>query len=178
MVAVVAAVGGEIEGDRQALLSGGKIAPIEGVGIFRRREAGILPDGPRLRRVHRGVGTAQERRLAGIGVEEIDAGEIGLRYSLTLPGCLRAWSRARRCRRMARRSQRSRAWRNWGPELYLTPRISCAACKVETTSQPMNMKVLTPAACQLASWLPGRPARWTMAPAVVNALAASAACCK
>ncbi len=49
MIAVVAAVGGEIEGDRQALLPGGEIAPVEGVGILRRGEAGILPDGPGLR---------------------------------------------------------------------------------------------------------------------------------
>ena len=71
-------MGGEIEGDGQALLPGGEIAPVEGVGIFRGGEAGILPDGPGLRRVHRGVGAAQERRFAGIGVEEIEPGEIGL----------------------------------------------------------------------------------------------------
>ena len=34
MVAVVAAVGGEIEGDREAFLAGGEIAPIEGIGIL------------------------------------------------------------------------------------------------------------------------------------------------
>ena len=48
MVAVVAAVGGEIEGDRQALLAGGDVAPVEGVGVLGRREAGVLADGPRL----------------------------------------------------------------------------------------------------------------------------------
>ena len=31
---------------------------------------------------------------------------------------------------------------------YLISRISCAACKVETTSQPMKMKVFTPACRQ------------------------------
>ena len=69
MVAVVAAVGGEIEGDREAFLAGGEIAAVEGVGILRRGEAGILPDGPWLGDVHGRVGAAQERRDAGIAVE-------------------------------------------------------------------------------------------------------------
>ena len=73
MVAVVAAMGGEIEGDREALLAGGEIAAVEGVGVFRRGEAGILPDGPRLGDVHRRVGAAQIGRDAGIGVEEVEA---------------------------------------------------------------------------------------------------------
>ena len=77
IVGVVAAVGRQIEGDRQALLAGGEIAPVEGVGILRRGEAGILPDGPGLGDVHGGVGAAQERRDAGIGVEEVEAGEVG-----------------------------------------------------------------------------------------------------
>ena len=76
MIAVVAAVGGEIESDGEALLTGGEIAPVEGVGIFGGGEAGILPDRPGLRCVHRGVGAAKVRRLAGIGVEEVEAGEI------------------------------------------------------------------------------------------------------
>ena len=78
MVGVVAAMGGEIEGDREALLPGREVAPIEGVGILRRGEAGILPDRPGLVDIHRGVGAAQIGRDAGPGVEEIDAGEIGL----------------------------------------------------------------------------------------------------
>ena len=49
VVGVVAAVGGEVEGDRQALLAGGEVAPVEGVGVLGRREAGVLADGPRLR---------------------------------------------------------------------------------------------------------------------------------
>ena len=69
-------MGGEIEGDRKALLSGGEIAPVEGVGILRRGEAGILPDGPGLGDVHGRVGAAQIGRDAGIGVEAIEAGEI------------------------------------------------------------------------------------------------------
>ena len=77
MIGVIAAMGREIEGDREALLAGGEIAPVEGVGIFRRGEAGILPDGPRLGDIHGRVGAAQIRRDAGIAVEGLDAVEIG-----------------------------------------------------------------------------------------------------
>src|ERR1041384_1506062 len=76
MVGVIAAVSGKIEGDRKALLAGRQVAPVEGVGILCGREAGILPDRPRLGDIHGGVGTAQERRQARIGLEEIKAGEI------------------------------------------------------------------------------------------------------
>jgi hypothetical protein len=34
MVGVVAAVGGQIEGDRQPFLAGGQVAPVESVGVF------------------------------------------------------------------------------------------------------------------------------------------------
>ncbi len=81
MVAVIAAVGGEIEGDRQAFLAAGEIAAVEGVGILRRGEAGILPDGPRLGDVHGRVGAAQERRDAGIAVEVGNTGEVGGRVA-------------------------------------------------------------------------------------------------
>src|ERR1700685_2650080 len=77
MVAVIAAVGGEIESDREALLAAGEIAAVEGVGILRRGEAGILPDGPWLSDVHGGIGAAQERRDAGIAVEVGNTGEVG-----------------------------------------------------------------------------------------------------
>ena len=82
MVAVVAAVGGEIEGDRQALLPGRDVAPVEGVGVLRRREARVLPDGPRLRDVHGRVGPAQIGRDAGIAVEEVEPGRVGRRVDL------------------------------------------------------------------------------------------------
>jgi len=76
MIAIVAAMGGEVERHRQALLSGREVAAIEGVGIFRRREAGVLPHRPRLVDVHGRVGAAQERRDARPGIEEVDALEI------------------------------------------------------------------------------------------------------
>jgi hypothetical protein len=65
MVAVVAAVGGEIEGDGQPLLAGGEVAAVEGVGFLRRREARILPDRPRPAGIHGGADAARERREAG-----------------------------------------------------------------------------------------------------------------
>jgi hypothetical protein len=64
VVAVVAAVGGEIEGDGQALLAGGEVAPVEGVGFLRRREAGILPDRPRPPGIHGRLDAAREGREA------------------------------------------------------------------------------------------------------------------
>ena len=46
MVGIVAPMSGEVEGDGEAFLAGGKITPIKGVGLFGRGEAGILPDRP------------------------------------------------------------------------------------------------------------------------------------
>ena len=73
MIAVVAAMGREIERDREAFLPGREVAAIEGVAVLRGREARILPHGPRLRDVHGRVGAAQIRRDARIGVEEVEA---------------------------------------------------------------------------------------------------------
>ena len=66
MVAVVAAVGGEVEGDAQALLPGGKVAAIEGVRFLGGREAGILADGPGPTRIHGRIRPAGVGRDAGI----------------------------------------------------------------------------------------------------------------
>ncbi len=66
IVAVVAAVCGEVEGDRQALLPRLQIAAVESVRLLRCREAGVLADGPRPARIHRCIGTAREGRLARI----------------------------------------------------------------------------------------------------------------
>ena len=70
-------MGGKIERDRQTFLAGSEVAAIEGVGILRRGEAGILPDGPGLVDIHGGVGAAQVRRDAGPGLEEVDACKVG-----------------------------------------------------------------------------------------------------
>src|SRR6185312_3369440 len=65
------------EGDRQALLAGGKVAPVEGVRFLRRREAGILADRPWLLDIHGRIRPAYERSQSGIGVEMRQAVEIG-----------------------------------------------------------------------------------------------------
>src|SRR5690625_2657901 len=74
MVGVVTAVRREVERDRQALLAGGQVAPIERVGLGGRREARVLPDRPRLVHVHGRVRAAQVRRCAGHGVERMVRG--------------------------------------------------------------------------------------------------------
>ena len=76
VVRVVAAVGGEIEGDGQAFLTGGEIAAVEGVGILGGRETGVLADGPRPAGVHGGVGAAVERRQSGQILEVLETLEI------------------------------------------------------------------------------------------------------
>ncbi len=76
IVRVVAPVGRQIEGDRQALLARGEIAAIKGVRVFGRGEARILADRPRSCRVHCRVGTAHVGRDAGQTVEVIDVFEI------------------------------------------------------------------------------------------------------
>lgn len=76
MIAVIATMGGKIEGDGKAFLSGGKVAAIEGVGLLGSGEAGILADGPGLLDIHCGVGATHERRSTGVGVQKLQAGEI------------------------------------------------------------------------------------------------------
>ena len=76
VVGVVAAVGGQVEGDAEALLAGRQVAPVERVGLLGGGEPGVLPDRPRLGRVHRRVGPAQERREARVGVERVEALEV------------------------------------------------------------------------------------------------------
>jgi hypothetical protein len=65
VVGVVAAVGGEVEGHRQALLAGGEVAPVEGVGLLGGGEAGVLADGPRPVGVHGGAHAAHEGAKPG-----------------------------------------------------------------------------------------------------------------
>ena len=79
VVGVVAAVGGQVEGDAQALLPGREVAPVERVGLLGGREAGVLPDRPGLGGVHRRVGPAEVRREAGPGVERVEALEVARR---------------------------------------------------------------------------------------------------
>src|SRR5262245_65845134 len=77
MVAVVAAVGWQIEGHRQTLLPGGDIASVKGVGILGRGKARVLANGPRLGDVHGGIGAAQVGGDAGVAVEKVEPGAVG-----------------------------------------------------------------------------------------------------
>ena len=95
MIGIVAAMRGEIEGDGNALLTGGEVAPVEGVGILGRREAGILAYGPGTLHIHGRVGAAQVRRQARQPVEEVEALAILRRHRPASPRCLRASPRAR-----------------------------------------------------------------------------------
>src|SRR4030081_3565412 len=81
MIGVVAAMGGEIECDREAFLAGGEVAAVVRVGVFRRGEAGILPDGPGLVDIHGRVGAAQIGRDPRPGLEEVDAFEVAFRIA-------------------------------------------------------------------------------------------------
>ncbi len=78
VVTVVAAVRGQVEGAGEALLAGGDVAAVEGVGLLGGGEAGILADGPGTHHVHGAVGTAQERRDAGGIVQVLHAFEVFL----------------------------------------------------------------------------------------------------
>ena len=77
VVAVVAAMGGEIEGHGEALLARREIAAIEGVGILGRREARVLPHRPRLIDIHGRIGTTHIGRGAGERINEVQTGDVG-----------------------------------------------------------------------------------------------------
>src|SRR5262249_19714075 len=57
-------------------LPGGEVPPVERVGIFGRREAGILADRPRPLGVHRWIGAADIGGEARPGIDEGDAVEV------------------------------------------------------------------------------------------------------
>ena len=83
MVAVVAAVRGEVEGHREPHLTGGEVGAVEGVRLLRGREARVLPDRPRPVGVHRGPHAAQEgvepgERVDGFEILEVGGGVQGL----------------------------------------------------------------------------------------------------
>ncbi len=166
MVGVIAAVSGEIERDRKALLPGREVAAVERVGILRRREAGILPDGPRLRDVHRRVGAAQIGHNPRIGIEEVEPGDIVRAIDRLHRDALgrEPGRRGARCRGLRgileRNSRKVRYAAHRRPSaLVLIPRISCASFSVASTSQPAKMNDWAPAALNSASRSPGRPAR-------------------
>ena len=70
VVGVVAAVGGQVEGHRDALAAAGERLLVEGVGFLGGGEPGVLADGPGPDRVHGRLRPAHERLEArqGVGV--------------------------------------------------------------------------------------------------------------
>src|SRR5256885_1378963 len=60
VVAVVAAMRGQIEGDAQSLLTGGERRSIEGVRLARGGETGVLANRPGTTDVHAGARPAQK----------------------------------------------------------------------------------------------------------------------
>ncbi len=77
MVAVVAAVGGEVEGDRQPCWPGGQRLAVEGVRLLGGREAGVLADRPGPAGVHRRARAAGEGREARQGAGVLEPFEVG-----------------------------------------------------------------------------------------------------
>jgi hypothetical protein len=65
VIGVVAAVGGEVEGDGEARLPAGQVGAVERVGVLGGGEAAVLPDGPGLAGVHGRARAADEREIAG-----------------------------------------------------------------------------------------------------------------
>ena len=76
VVGIVAAMGSQIESDRQTLLARGEVAAIKGVRLFRRGESGVLADGPRAQAIHGAVRTAQKRRHTRRVVEMLETDKI------------------------------------------------------------------------------------------------------
>jgi hypothetical protein len=77
MIAVVTAMGGQIERHRKPHLPGGEVLAIEGVGFFGGGEARILADGPRTPGIHRAPHAAHERHQAGQRVGRFQPFKVG-----------------------------------------------------------------------------------------------------
>ena len=100
MIAVVPPMRGQVEGDRQAHLTGREVAAVEGVGLLGGREAGVLADRPRPVGVHRRPHAADERLEAGERVEVVDVVEVGRGVERLAPmpsGVCRRQRRRGRC---------------------------------------------------------------------------------
>src|SRR6185503_11134346 len=76
VVAIVAAVGRQIESDGKAHLPRGQVAPVEGVGVLGRGEAPVLADRPRVGEVHGWLRPAQEGREVRKSAESIETGQV------------------------------------------------------------------------------------------------------
>lgn len=69
MVAVITAMGSEIESHGNALLTGSQRLAVKGIRGFRGGETGILADGPGPSRIHGGARAAGERRKSRQAVQ-------------------------------------------------------------------------------------------------------------
>jgi len=76
VVGVVAAVRGQVEGDREARLPGGEVAAVKGVRFLGRGEPGVLADRPGLVGVHGGHGAADVGGHPGEGVHEVQSLQV------------------------------------------------------------------------------------------------------
>ena len=187
MVAVVAAVGRQVERDRQALLPGGQVAAVERVGLLGGGEPGVLADRPRLVDVHRRVRPAQVRRDARVGVEEVDAVEVGggverrdVDALRRLPdgsprpagGLLAAAARAAGGRR--RRSRRRRARSPRSPGLIAPPPARRAVVRAGRRARRSRRRRTPSTPAPTSPGRPGQPAP-VRAPAPRSAAAAASA---
>ncbi len=199
MVGVVAAVGREVERDRQALLAGGQIAPVERVGLLGGREARVLAHRPRLVRVHRRVRATQVRGDArqrveveqvvdavrgGVQRRQVDA--FGRRVGERVQSATRTFRGG--CRPGVEITRRSVAAARIGhgvPQRQrgevgerahrTTSRRSWAVRSVSSAGPPRVMSESTPASRSASTWSRGEPASHTWrAPAAFNAAAAAA----
>ena len=171
MVGIITAVCGQVEGDREAFLTGGEVAAVEGVGVFCRGEARILANRPGLVRIHGGVRPASERGKAWIIIQIVEplavTGGIGgfdgdafRRF----PGLAKVWRLGLCIRRAEIEFREVGEIGHWA-----TPKFAWASFSVCSTSQPMKMleSMLSP------SNLPASQT-WS-APAAFSALAVSTA---
>src|SRR4029453_4844899 len=178
VVAAVAAVRRQVEGDAQALLSRGQVALVEGVRCFGRREAGVLAHGPRPGDVHRCVGAAHVRRKTGKCVEVLDPGTVRRRVERLdidplgrLPAEFRAGPPGNSLGLLAPRLGRRNGSPSAGERKILearnlahdnAPSSLRRDDRVSSTSHLAKMKRSTPAARYEASLAPALPARMTV----------------
>ena len=77
MITVVSSMCRKIEGDGEPHLPSRKVGPIERVGFFSGREAGVLTNRPRTVRVHRGSRASQEGTLTWNRSEMLNPFKVG-----------------------------------------------------------------------------------------------------
>ncbi len=131
VVGVVAAVGRQVEGDREAGLPGGQVAAVEGVGFLGRGEARVLAHRPRAARVHGGARPARIGREARQGIQVLEC----------LPGPRPCTAPGRRCLPECCQASSSAGWppfslaasfaqsaapRCANPVMALLPYLSCS----------------------------------------------------